>query len=208
MNLIHSHVEFLGLSLTLLRNWTWWEHPSLHPQLLWFVKQHRSTAQCPATTTALQSILELPNKNHPEMSNMSFVRSVLITSTFFKVWKKRKLHWKKINLHSVFWFFFSEQAEKLEAFLLFGDSDRRESNCSNEWNTIPGTLRDNSSETELPIIQNRRLSLFESETQMNNMYLIFSCTWESITGCKVLVSTHDNKKVNALVNEFSKKGNN
>lgn len=69
-------------------------------------------------------------------------------------------------------------------------------------------LWDNSSETELPLTQNRRLSLFESESQMNNMYLIFSCTWESVTGCKVLVSTHDNKKANALVNEVSKKGNN
>lgn len=42
---------------------------------------------------------------------------------------------KEITLkedQSPFIFFFSEQAEELEAILFFGDLDRRDSNCVNE----------------------------------------------------------------------------
>lgn len=69
-----------------------------------------------------------------------------------------------INLHS----FFSEQAKELKASLSFEELYARDSNCVKEWKKILGILRDNSSETELPlqkITQNTRFSLFESETQ-------------------------------------------
>ena len=67
-----------------------------------------------------------------------------------------------------FLFFFYGQAEELKASLPSGELDVRDSNCADEWNKIFQILRDNSSETQLPlqkIIQNTAFSLFEKETQ-------------------------------------------